>query len=166
MTIYDVLRHEHYVIRAYLTRIQELGMRRPVTRQRHFLQLQTLLVAHAAAVEAIFHEPLLAHEATAPLARRARVRHDVAASVMEVVAGLAPTDPDWAAYFAVLCEVLEQQMKAEEKEVFRAARKVLDTETAEAMGEAMLEMGRGSEAMAQAEIQPPPVVGEGTRSLH
>lgn len=166
MTIYDVLRHEHYVIRAYLARIRDLGQRRPATRQRQFLQLQTLLVAHAAAVEGIFHEPLLAHEATADLVRRARVRHDVAASLMEVLAGLAPADADWTAYFAVLAEVLEQQMKLEEKEVFRAARKVLDTGTAEAMGDAMLEMGKGSEALAKAELPPLPMAGEGSRSLH
>ena len=166
MTIYDVIRHEHYVIRAYLTRIQGLEERRPATRQRLLLQLQTLLVAHAAAIEGVFHEPLLAFDSTAPLVRRARVRHDVAASLLEVMADLAPDDANWTAYFTLLYEVLEQQMKREEKEVCRAARKVLDNETAEAMGEAMLEMGKGSEAMAKAEIPPLPSSGAGSRSLH
>lgn len=166
MTIYDVIRHEHYVIRAYLTRIQELDERRPATRQRLLIQLQTLLVAHAAAIEVTFHEPLHAFAALAPLVRRARIRHDVAASLLEVMTGLAPDDADWTSYFAILSEVLEQQMRREEKDVCRAARKVLDKETAEAMGEAMLEMGKGSEAMAKAEIPPLPLSGEGSRSLH
>lgn len=165
MTIYDVLRHEHYVIRAYLARIQELGRRRPATRLRHFRQLQTLVVAHAAAVEAIFHASLYAYEPAAELARRGRIRHDVAGSLMEVLAGLEPEDADWTAYFAVLAEVLETQMREAEKELFRAARKVLDDGSAEDMGAAMREAGKGGEALAQAEIQPPSP-GEGSRSLH
>lgn len=165
MTIYDVLRHEHHVIRACLQRIADLGERKPLTRQRHFRQLQELLVVHAAAVEAIFHAPLLEHPATASLARRGRIRHDVAGSLMEMIAGLPPAEPDWTAYFAVLGEVLELQMRREEKEMFRLARKVLDQETAALMGEALLQAGKGREVMAQVEIQPV-AVPEGARSLH
>lgn len=165
MNIYDVLRHEHYVIRAYLKRIQDLGERRPATRLRHFLQMQTLLGVHAAATDAIFHEPLQEHAATAALARQGRIRQDVAGSLLEVIAGLEPADPDWTAYFAVLAEVLELHMRQQEKELFRKARKVLDAETEEQMGEAMLLVGKGREAMIQVEIQPP-VAGEGSRSLH
>lgn len=164
MIIFDVIRHEHHVIRTCLARIAELGERKPQTRQRHFLKLCDLLQAHAAALEAIVHVPLLEHDATAGLARRGRVRHDVVASLARVLAGLAPTDPDWTAYFAVLAEVLELQMQREEKELFRVARKVLDATTQAEMGDAMLQEGKGREVMAQGEIQP--AAGQGGRSLH
>lgn len=165
MTIYDVLRHEHSVIRTCLKRIQDLGERRPATRQRHFLQLQALLGVHAAAAEAIFHAPLREHELTDALARRGRIRHDVAGSLMEVIAALEPGDPDWTAYFAVLGEVLELHMRQEEKEMFRKARKVLDAATEELMGEAMRQAGKVRETRAMAEIQPV-LAGESSRSLH
>lgn len=165
MTIYDVLRHEHEVIRTCLRRIQDLGERRPATRQRLFLQLQALMGVHAAAVEATFHAPLLEHELTGPLARQGRIRHDVAGSLMEVIAALEPADPDWTAYLAVLAEVLELHMRQEEKEMFRKARKVLDAATEELMGEAMRQAGKAREVRAVAEIQPVPAV-ESSRSLH
>lgn len=165
MTIYDALRHEHYVIRAFIKRIQDLGERRPATRRRHFDQLQLLLGVHAAATEAIFHAPLLEHEATATLARKGRIRQDVAGSLLELIAAMEPADPDWTAYFAVLAEVLEQDMRQQEKELFRRARKVLDDATAQRMGEEMLLVGKGSEVMARAEIQPP-VATDASRSLH
>ncbi len=165
MTIYDVLRHEHDVIRTSLKRIHDLGERRPATRQRHFLQLQALLGVHAAAAEAIFHAPLRGHELTDSLARRGRIRHDLAGSLMEVIAALEPGDPDWTAYFAVFDEVLELQMRQEEKEMFRKARKVLDTTTEELMGEAMRQVGKARERMAMAEIQPV-LAEESSRSLH
>lgn len=165
MTIYDVLRHEHDVIRHRLKRIHDLGERRPATRQRHFLQLQALLGVHAAAAEAIFHAPLRGHELTEALARRGRIRLDVAGSLMEVIAALEPADPDWTAYFAVLGEVLELQMRQEEKEMFRKARKVLDADTEELMGEAMRQVGKARETLTMAEIPPVPP-GEGSRSLH
>lgn len=165
MIIFDVIRHEHHVIRACISRIADLGERKPHTRQRQFLKLRELLEVHAAALEAILHAPLLEHDATAPLARRGRIRHDLAASLAEVIAELPPTDADWTAYFAVFTEVLEMQMQREEKELFRAARKVLDAETQVAMGEAMLQEGKGREVMAQVEIQPAGA-GEGGRSLH
>lgn len=165
MIIYDVLRHEHYVIRAYLKRILDLGERRPATRLRQFAQLQSLLAAHAAATDAIFHEPLMAHASTAALARQGRIRQDVAASLVEVIAGLEPADPEWPDYFVVLAEALELHMRQQEKELFRKARKVLDRETEEQMGEALLQVGKGREAMVAAEI-PPVVAGEGGRSLH
>lgn len=166
MTIFDVLRHEHYLIRARLERIQEAGLSRPATRQRQFRQLQALLVAHAAAVDAIFLQPLEASAATADLARQARVRQDLVASLMEVIAALPPADPQWVAYLQVLAEVLELQVKVMEKALFRAARKVLDRETLEALGEAMLELGKGHEVPAGAEPPPPPVLLEGPGSLH
>lgn len=166
MTVFDVIRHDHYLIRGYLERLQEPGLRRPATRQRQFRQLQALLVAHAAALDAVFLAPLEAIAATADLARQARVRQDVAASLMEVVAGLPPADPQWVAYLQVLVEVLELQMRVMEKALFRAARKVLDAATAEAMGEAMLESGRDGAAPAPAEPLPLPLAVEGSRSLH
>lgn len=165
MNIYDVLRHEHYVIRAYLKRIQDLGARKPATRRRHLLQLQTLLVAHAAAEEEIFYAPLREHALTGLLSRQARVRHDLASSLMEVLAGLEPMDPDWTAYFAELQEIVEQHIRHDEKELFRKAHKVLDAETEARMGEEMLLVGKGREVMAQVEIQEPQG-SPGSQSLH
>lgn len=164
MNIYDVLRHEHYVIKAYLKKIHELGERRPATRRRHFLQLQTLLIAHAAAEEEIFYSALLDHGATDLPARRARVQHDLAGSLMEVLAGLDPADPDWLAYFAVLRDALEEHMREEEKTLFRKAERVLDAEAERRMGEEMLLVGRGREALARIEIAEPPAGG--SPSLH
>lgn len=166
MTIFDVLRHEHYVIRACLERIREAGLRRPATRQRQVRQLQAQLVAHAAAVDAIFLQPLEACAATADLARQARVRQDLLASLMEVITALPPADPQWQAYLQVLAELLELQVKVMEKALFRAARKVLDRETLEALGEAMLALGKGRAAPVAVEPPPPPVLLEGPDSLH
>ncbi|MDF2446191.1 MAG: hemerythrin [Moraxellaceae bacterium] len=164
MNIYDVLRHEHFVIKAYLKKIHDLGERKPVTRQRQFLQLQSLLIAHAAAEEEIFYGPLRGHDETDALSRQARVEHDLVGSLMEVIAGLEPGDPDWTAYFAVLRETVENHMRQEEKTLFRKAEAVLDSETELRMGEEMLLVGKGREAMAKVEIQDPP--GSGSRSLH
>jgi hemerythrin superfamily protein len=164
MNIYDVLRHEHYVIKAYLKKIQEMGTRKPVTRQRQFLQLQTLLIAHAAAEEEIFYAPLRRHDGTDLLSRQGRVEHDLVGSLMEVIAGLKPSDPDWTAYFAVFRDAVENHIRQEEKEVFRRAQKVLDAETELRMGEEMLLVGKGREAMALVEIHEPLVTG--SQSLH
>lgn len=166
MTIFDVIRHEHYVIRGYLERLREPGLRRPATRQRQLRQLQALLVAHAAALDALFLLPLESVPATADLARQARVRQDLAASLMEVLAGLPPADPQWLAYRQVLEEVLELQMRVMEKAVFRAARKALDADTLEAMGAALLESGREAAAPSPAEALALPLAVEGSRSLH
>lgn len=156
MNIYDVLRHEHYVIKAYLQKIHELGKTKPATRQRQFLQLQTLLIAHAAAEEEIFYGPLRRHAGAGLLTRCSRVEHDLAGSLMEVLAGLDPKDADWCAYFEVLRESVERHIRQEEKELFRQAQKVLDADTEARMGEAMLLVGKGREAMAMVEILEPP----------
>lgn len=168
MNIYDVLRHEHYVIKAYLKKIGDMGERKPVTRQRQFLQLQQLLEAHAAAEDEIFYGPLRGHEDTDALAREARVEHDLVGSLMEVIAGLDPADPDWTAYFRVLRATIEGHMREEEKTLFRKAAVVLDAETERRMGEEMLLVGKGREAMAKVmaklEVTEPP--GGGSQSLH
>lgn len=164
MNIYDVLRHEHHVIRAYLKKIHDLGARKPVTRQRYFLQLQTLLIAHAAAEEEVFYAPLREHGSTDSLSRQGRVEHDLAGSLMEVIAGLEPSDPDWCAYFAVFRQAVEQHIHQEEKELFKKAQKVLDTETEDRMGEEMLLVGNSGETMTLVEIQEPQ--GGGSQSLH
>lgn len=165
MSIYDVLRHEHYVIKAYLKKIHELGMRKPVTRQRYFLQLQTLLTVHAAAEEEIFYQPLQRLDKYGGLARMSRVQHDLSGSLMELLAGLAPTDADWCAYFAVLRELTEQHIRQEERELFRLAQQVLDADTEARMGEAMLLVGKGPEFMPTVEIQELPD-GAGSQALH
>lgn len=164
MDIYDVLRHEHFVIKAYLKKIHDLGERKPVTRQRQFLQLQSLLIAHAAAEEEIFYSPLRGIEETDALSRQARVEHDLVGSLMEVIAGLEPTDPDWAAYFAVLRDTVENHMRQEEKTLFKKAEAVLDSATELRMGEEMLMVGKGREAMAKVELPEPP--GGGSQSVH
>lgn len=165
MNIYDVLRHEHYVIQAYFKKIRDMGTRKPATRQRHFLQLQALLIAHAAAEEEIFYSPLRRHEATGALSRQGRVLHDLAGSLAEVIAGLPPTDPDWTAYLAVLQDVVELHVRQQEQEFFRRARKVLDAKTEARMGEEMLMVGKGREAMSQVEILLP-LGSPGSQALH
>lgn len=165
MSIYDVLCHEHYVIKACLKKIGDLGMRKPVTRRRRFLELQALLAAHAAAEEEIFYMPLRQYGEAEGLSRAGRIQHDLAGSLMEVLAGLPPLDPDWSAYFAVLRENVEAHMRHEEKDLFKLARKIFDAETEVRMGEEMRLVGQGIEAMAIVEIQEP-AGSPGSQSLH
>lgn len=156
MNIYDVLRHEHYVIKAYLKKISDMGARKPATRRRDFLRLQALLAAHSAAEEEIFYLPLRAYEASEALSRQGRIQHDIAASLMEVIASLEPTDPDWTAYFAVFREAVEAHIGQEEKEFFKLARRVLDAETEVRMGEEMRLVGKGMAVMPMVEVHEPP----------
>lgn len=163
MNIYDALRHEHYVIKAFLEKIDALGESKPATRRRHFLELQTLLLTHAAAEEEIFYGPLRQHDETDALSRQARVEHDLVGSLMEVIAALPPTDPDWTAYFAVLRASVESHIRQEEKTFFKKARGVLDTATERRMGEEMQMLGDDAEAKVRIEVQPP---GGGSQALH
>ncbi|MDF3031795.1 MAG: hemerythrin [Moraxellaceae bacterium] len=165
MNIYDVLRHEHYVIKAYLKKISDMGARKPATRRRDFLQLQALLAAHSAAEEEIFYLPLRHYEEAEALSRQGRIQHDLAGSLMEVIAGLEPTDRDWTAYFAVFRAAVEAHIHQEEKEFFKLARRILDAETELRMGEEMRLVGKGMEAMPMVEIQEPPAL-PGSQSLH
>lgn len=164
MNIYDALRHEHYIIKAFLEKIDALGARKPATRRRHLLELQDLLLAHAAAEEEIFYGPLRRHEETGALSRQARVEHDLVGSLMEVLVALPATDPDWTAYFTVLREVVENHIRQEEKTIFKKARGVLDTATERRMGEEMLLVGKGAEARGVMDVPEPP--GGGSQALH
>jgi hypothetical protein len=165
MNIYDVLRHEHYVIKAYLKKIGDMGSRKPATRRRDFLQLQALLMAHSAAEEEIFYLPLRRHEASEALSRQGRIQHDIAGSLMEVIVALEPADPDWTAYFAVFREAVEVHIRQEEKEFFKLARRILDAETEQRMGDEMRMVGKGLETMPMIEIQEPSGT-PGSQSLH
>jgi hemerythrin-like domain-containing protein len=165
MNIYDVLRHEHYVIKAYLKKIGDMGVRKPATRRRDFLKLQELLTAHSAAEEEIFYLPLRRFEAAEAMSRQGRIQHDIAGSLMEVIAALEPTDPDWTAYFAVFREAVETHIRQEEKEFFKLARRVLDAATEQRMGDEMRLVGKGLETMPIIEIQEPAGT-PGSQSLH
>lgn len=137
MDIYDTLRDDHQIIRSYLTEIDKLEDSKPATRVKLFGELQVFLHAHARAEEKIVYAELLKHEEAGDITREGEVEHAVADTLLPVIAGLDPEDPYWRANFAVLKEAVVHHLDEEEKELFRTARKLLDPETAAALGPQM-----------------------------
>lgn len=137
MDIYDTLRDDHKIIRNYLIEIDNLEDSKPETRATLFGELQVFLSAHAKAEEKVVYAELLKHKDAADLTREGEVEHAVAETLLPVIAGLNPEDPYWRANFTVLREAVVHHLDEEEKELFRAAKRVLDTDTAEALGPRM-----------------------------
>ncbi|MGZ8211738.1 MAG: hemerythrin domain-containing protein [Burkholderiales bacterium] len=119
---------------------------------REFVETACMeLQIHSMLEEEIFYPALRAHLANGKAEERlnrAEVEHEAADELVAKLLDLAPDNPMYSAYFAVLEEYVKHHIREEEKELFVEARKAggLDLEK---LGEDMLR--RREELFAQIE---------------
>lgn len=95
------------------------------------------LKLHALLEEEIFYPAVRSKmgEQGEDLLNEAAVEHEVADSLIEKLAETDPSEPQYAAYFTVLCEYVEHHLKEEEKELFPKVKKLKDLDLEELAGE-------------------------------
>ena len=84
------------------------------------------LKIHAIIEEEIFYPAVRSKmgDAGDDLLNEAAVEHEVADGLIDRLGETDPSEPDYAATFAVLCEYVEHHVKEEEKELFPRVRKL------------------------------------------
>lgn len=135
MLIFDALKQDHDEVKELLAKAAETGGQK--TRQRLFEKIRKALLAHAMAEQQTFYRALLDHEETADETMEAEVEHEIVTRLLEDMG--ATEDPErWQAKCTVLKELVEHHIKEEEKEIFKAARKVLDKQQQQELAEEFL----------------------------
>ncbi len=95
------------------------------------------LKIHAMLEEEIFYPAVRSKmgEQGEDLLNEAAVEHEVADTLIEKLSETDPSDPQYSAYFTVLCEYVEHHLKEEEKELFPKVKKLKDLDLDELAGE-------------------------------
>ena len=128
--VYDVIIEEHHEIERLLT---QLIKGEPDTRQIE--QLYRAIDAHARAEEQTLYVDLKEPEATHELVLEAVEEHHLADLLLAEIRQLDPSDELVHPKLIVLTDTVRHHLRAEEHRLFGEARKVMDDEWAEQMGQ-------------------------------
>ena len=138
MNIVDVLKHEHQSLKLTVEALQK-GFAHPKRKKVFFKGLSKELMAYTQAKQKTIYKQLKAAE---------EVRSDILASAEEamLVESLRwqmedeeLSEEEWDAKGRTLCKVLLHHLESEEKDTLPLARRVLDTASLEALGQAFEE---------------------------
>jgi hypothetical protein len=140
----ELLKSDHAEVRKLLSQLEETTERAAKSRAKLLQKIGTDLRAHGKIEEDIFY-PALREAARAEndketLRMIAEAYEEHRAAVQLVLADLEATGPDtihFSGRAKVLKELVEHHADEEEKEMFKAARELLDKETLASLGEEM-----------------------------
>jgi hemerythrin superfamily protein len=153
MDIYEVLKEDHDEARRLLDALDETGDDEGDKRARRYAEFKIDLMMHQHVEESVFYNSLKDIEETRDDALEAINEHHVVDTLLEELDDMPKEGDEWRAKFGVLKELVEHHMREEEEEFFRTARKVLDPEQAERMGELFREKkAAGVRAMSPADL--------------
>jgi len=139
MNPFELLKKDHEKVAELMDRLEETGGSAVKTRQDLFRQIQEELEIHAQIEEAIFYPALQVETETEDVTREAYEEHKLVKTLLKQLEQLPKDDMQWAAKFKVLKENVEHHVEEEEGEMFTKARKVLENDELEELGEEMVQ---------------------------
>ena len=139
MNAFELLKKDHEKVAGLMDRVEETTDNAVKTRQDTFRQIMEELQIHAQIEETIFYPALQVETETEDITREAYEEHKVVKTLLKELDSMPKDDPQWIAKFKVLKENVEHHVEEEEGEMFTKARKVLEKEELDELGQEMQE---------------------------
>lgn len=136
MDIYGVLKQDHAAVKDLLAKLSDTTANAIKTRSKGFEKLKAELIAHSRAEEEVFYAALRNQDRTHDDVLEGEQEHHLVDVLLNEMSELDVSDERWTAKLTVLKEQVEHHVEEEEKELFKEAKKILDSEQARELGEA------------------------------
>ena len=137
MDAFELLEEDHRKVKKLFSEGDDTTERGVKTREELFARIKQELLVHEALEEELLYPTLKEHDKTKEVALEGYEEHHFANEVIAELEETPVDDERWAAKFSVLKENIEHHIEEEEEEMFPKARKVLDQEQIDALGERM-----------------------------
>lgn len=153
MDPFELLKKDHKKVSDLLKKLDKTEESDASTREKLFGQLKNELETHTQIEETIFYPALEDDEQTKDITLEAYEEHNVVKTLLQELEDTEKDDETWTAKLTVLKENVEHHVEEEEGEMFSKAKKVLNKEEREALGDRINEAkaGRGAEGPADEE---------------
>ncbi len=135
MNIFDRIKQDHDAAREVIEKLKNTTERAKKTRQELFDHFKLDMWVHHKVEEAVFYDILRKTKDMHGEAMEAYNEHHVANGLIEELDTFPVDSEEWHVKFKALCELVEHHMDEEEEDFFPEARKLLDKETQDLMGE-------------------------------
>jgi hemerythrin-like domain-containing protein len=148
MNAFTLLKTDHEKVAGILTSIEETTERAAKGREELFTRLKEELDLHAKIEEEIFYPALEEADETREVTLEAYEEHRLVKQLLAELEMEPKDTEEWTAKFTVLKENIEHHVEEEEGEMFKNARKVLNEEEIESLGNQLQEAKRQNKAAA------------------
>lgn len=153
MDPFELLKKDHKKVADLLKKLDKTEESDASTREELFGQLKNELETHTQIEETIFYPALEDNEQTKDITLEAYEEHNVVKTLLQELDETSKDDENWGAKLTVLKENVEHHVEEEEGEMFSKAKKILNKDEREALGDRINEVkaGRGAEGPAEEE---------------
>jgi iron-sulfur cluster repair protein YtfE (RIC family) len=134
MNAFELLKKDHGQVSRIMEQLEAVAQGRSRKREELFNRLRDELRIHSAIEERIFYPALKDAQETRELVLEALEEHKIVEQLLDELDSLSMDDIQWPAKLAVLKENVEHHVEEEEKELFKAARKILDKSRIDELG--------------------------------
>lgn len=135
MNIFDRIKQDHDEAREVMSKLKDTTERAKKTRQDLFNHFKLDMWVHHKVEEAVFYSILRETKEMHGDSMEAYNEHHIANGMIEELDTFPVDSEDWLVKFKALTELVEHHMDEEEEEFFPTAKKLLDKETQDLMGE-------------------------------
>jgi Hemerythrin HHE cation binding domain len=157
---FELLKKDHKKVSDLLKRLDKTEESDASTREELFTQVKTELDNHTQIEETIFYPALEDNEETKEITLEAYEEHKAVKNLLQELEDTNKDDETWGAKLTVLKENVEHHVEEEEGEMFKKAKKALDKDEIDQLGDRIHEAKgeRGAEGPAEEEEE---LVGTG-----
>jgi len=131
--IYATLSKEHGEVASLMSELADTGNDDVERREDLFATIETELLAHAKAEDAVFYSAIADRDTTREKIEHAREEHQEVETLLEELGQMDITHQSWMNKFLKLEQSVEHHVQEEEHEVFARAQKLLSVEDARAL---------------------------------
>ena len=137
MNPFELLKADHKKVADLMDKLEKTTERGIKTREELFGKIQEELEIHTHIEETIFYPFLQKEKETEDITREAFEEHKVVKTLLAELDSLNKDDEQWLPKFTVLKENIEHHVEEEEGEMFKEARKAVDKDDLERLGDQM-----------------------------
>jgi hypothetical protein len=134
---FELLKKDHKKVSQLLNKLEKAIEKESSSRDELFQQIKSELELHTQIEETIFYPALKGEEETKDITLEAYEEHKEVKNLLEALSGIDSDDETWAAKCKLLKENIEHHVEEEEGEMFKKARKALEREELEQLGDQM-----------------------------
>ncbi len=135
MDVFETLKKDHREVEALFGKIEGLSPGARQTREDIFHKLKEELLRHSKAEEKAFYPVLREEKPTHDLVEEGISEHKAVEKLLDRIEGIPVDSDEWMNAIKELKQNVEHHVHEEENELFPKARKLLDGERIDAMGE-------------------------------
>ncbi len=139
MNALTLLSDDHRRVRGMLAELEATTGREPAVRDELVARIKDELAVHETMEEQIVYAALEADPRACASVRDGFESHDRVDALIDRLASLPPADERWTATAAAMCAGVERHVEAEERALFREARRILSDVELDRLGRTMAE---------------------------